>query len=737
MLKRTRMSAPSIDEVAHRHEATPTWQRRDPVAIDAVQYQSWCADRLAEMMAEPVGVQAAAAAGIVGPASPLPHGDVIQSSFGSHDVRDVNAHVGGAARHSSELMGANAYAVGKDVAFASQPDLHLAAHEAAHVVQQRGGVQLNGGVGQAVDSYEEHADRVADAVVRGESAAPILDAVPRGGATSPTAVQRHTESEHQAIGNAASGDQRIEFPNGVSLKFGAVVAMAGDYFGGPQELYDMVMRPGPGPGTISEVQYVLVQIERDRHAQRVHHAASERDKAEAQADWQTTVDREDGYSAETKKAVDDRFLRLARNNEPHFVDPDGTGKVASRVSSEEWAAYLHGGLPGSAPKGYRLNHINAIRKAQEAGRDGTSIDLAMFYEAFGAHYLTDAFAGGHARTPRRALKTHYNALSPMFYENVVGFMAEQIAEVLEKETYFGLPSEELVFDGGFGEKGAYETLRKTFDETGGMSFGDVMSGVLHDYDNEHGVRAMVDGQRVTLKGDGHLDEGDQYEAATKACAVGILDVETAYAMGQSEKSVTEIYESLTGPQGGLFAVETMLPQVLPDAQQGDEQHQLPTHATSIEALLRDPQFREGLATLFREKASMIEGSLQGFDAPKRAAVNTRIIRRMRGGPEAAAALLRDIVDWVPDTGGGLFGHEVESNALAYIANARRIAGGMQSLTYTQREKLIGMLKGHGVAGSPSSRAIDELLSTAPVADREKLIEQTVNAPDDDINHYLQ
>jgi hypothetical protein len=42
-------------------------------------------------------------------------------------------------------------------------------------VQQRGGVQLKGGVGQTGDAYEQHADQVADAVVRGESAEAVLD----------------------------------------------------------------------------------------------------------------------------------------------------------------------------------------------------------------------------------------------------------------------------------------------------------------------------------------------------------------------------------------------------------------------------------------------------------------------------------------------------------------------------------------------------------------------------------
>lgn len=67
-------------------------------------------------------------------------------------------------------FGAEAYTAGDRVAFRGSPDLHTAAHEAAHVVQQRGGIAAKGGLGQPGDPYEQHADRVADMVVAGRSA---------------------------------------------------------------------------------------------------------------------------------------------------------------------------------------------------------------------------------------------------------------------------------------------------------------------------------------------------------------------------------------------------------------------------------------------------------------------------------------------------------------------------------------------------------------------------------------
>ena len=127
-------------------------------------------------------VHAAAVEGLTGSPQQLPHLQMIQESFGTHDVGGIQAHVGGPARAASEKMGAQAYATGDAVAFKQAPDLHTAAHEAAHVVQQRSGqVQLKGGVGEAGDRYEQHADAVADAVVQGKSAQGLLDRFAPGG----------------------------------------------------------------------------------------------------------------------------------------------------------------------------------------------------------------------------------------------------------------------------------------------------------------------------------------------------------------------------------------------------------------------------------------------------------------------------------------------------------------------------------------------------------------------------
>jgi hypothetical protein len=166
--------------------------------------------------ATPETVKHVAAKGVEGSGSQLPHLEQIQKSFGPYDVSGVKAHVGGDAAFANQRLGGEAYAMGNNIAFGAAPSLHTAAHEAAHVVQQRAGVQIAGGVGQAGDTHERHADAVADAVVGGANAAELLD---QGG---------------EQVG----GEQVLQFkrPNPTPIDSGMStaadsIAMSGDAFG--------------------------------------------------------------------------------------------------------------------------------------------------------------------------------------------------------------------------------------------------------------------------------------------------------------------------------------------------------------------------------------------------------------------------------------------------------------------------------------------------------------------------
>lgn len=157
-----------------------------------------------------VEAHALAGEGVASAGDRLPHAETIQRAFGHHDVTSVRTAVGGPAAEATRGLGAQAYAYGDRIAFGDAPDLHTAAHEAAHVVQQRSGVQgLAGGVGRAGDPHEQHADAVADAVVAGYSAVELLD---RAGASSSgtghAVVQR---KEAPAPAGASTSVTALEF----------------------------------------------------------------------------------------------------------------------------------------------------------------------------------------------------------------------------------------------------------------------------------------------------------------------------------------------------------------------------------------------------------------------------------------------------------------------------------------------------------------------------------------------
>ncbi len=190
--------------------------------------------------------------GTEGSGSQLPFVDTIQSAFGPHDISKVSAHTGGPAKEASEALGAEAFAAGGKVAFASSPSLHTAAHEAAHVVQQQSGVQLAGGVGREGDRYEQHADRVADLVVAGKSAVDVLNEMVDPLASGSLASEKSDAVQHKRHRGKKEGRKRKRTTCrmiNLQLKKGEVHV----------EL-DVGTAHGSSPGTTGETSYCTIKV---------------------------------------------------------------------------------------------------------------------------------------------------------------------------------------------------------------------------------------------------------------------------------------------------------------------------------------------------------------------------------------------------------------------------------------------------------------------------------------------
>lgn len=148
----------------------------------------------------------AAAAGFAGGGQEIPYRAEMEKSFGQ-DFSGVRAHTDGAAQNASKELGANAYAVGNNVAFGlSTPDKSLVAHELTHVLQQSNGgagagpqAKGAGDIGGIDKSGEHEAEAVEGAVKSGKPALSALQGgKASGGGPALKAGKGIARSEHGA-----------------------------------------------------------------------------------------------------------------------------------------------------------------------------------------------------------------------------------------------------------------------------------------------------------------------------------------------------------------------------------------------------------------------------------------------------------------------------------------------------------------------------------------------------------
>jgi hypothetical protein len=676
-------------------------------------------------------VHEAAAQGVAGGGGPLPHGDTIQRLFGRHDISGVEAHVGGAAATANRAIGAEAYATGHHVAFGSAPGLHTAAHEAAHVVQQRGGVQLKGGVGESGDAYEQHADAVADAVVQGKSAEGLLDRH-AGGSSGPAQagsghpIQCFGSQEHQSLGDTATGTAHYNVGGGANDQFqlthGDIVALNGDYFlagpgttsaggrGQQDDLFYLAGRAGnrgQAPGTRDEVIWTLKMI-RGNDA-----------RFAPGGPWASYV-----FSDAVKAAVNERYQRLAAANTTHFAAPRGRDASGQPNPSPE----------GSAGSSYRSTHEAALRMAFQAGQRHDPVDRAMAMEAAAQHYLTDSFSAGHVRTPTGDLREYWGTKYPLFWYNLRHKMALDTAVRLNAQ------SNNLTTALGTVNQ-MYSAISQQIEGMAAslpaVTLGDLLAKVFHDRDNAQGVDIQGGGR---IWGDDNLDNPDprnQTRAlAQAAIRDGNADVQTAFRLGGQAAA------GATTPDGQIFAqvrsatatgnrylAETRMPvPASTEAPQNwragslEELWTKPVCGTSgptvgakiLEALQPGHEIRqtlEDLANRFPETDSHLSGDLQ----PRRG-YRDGFLTPLVADPRAG---LLHIINWAPNYGLASNSKDDQSLASGQELDRARQLGGM---TTTARVAYINELI-DGYTAEDEGALVVRIFETAPAGERRAMYRQ--------------
>ncbi|QHF27127.1 phospholipase [Pseudomonas sp. R32] len=228
--------------------------------------------------------------------------------------------------------------------------------------------------------------------------------------TSGKPVLRFEGGEHTAIGDNTllrfSQDSApipawkvaLHLPNGLTLSYGQIVALGGDFYGVPERpiadganAEERVQRFAAAfdslavlPASREEAGKILAVMQREIAAAnqaikdgRQPHEAYDQLGDTLSEEWNKITG---GGSFVSPMFPLGRYLKLAASNWDHFG---------------EWAllAYIAG-------------HTAALRqavKARASGDDG-QLELAYAMNAFADHFLTDLFSAGHVRVPRKAIK---------------------------------------------------------------------------------------------------------------------------------------------------------------------------------------------------------------------------------------------------------------------------------------------------------------------------------------------
>jgi len=353
-------------------------------------------------------------------------------------------------------------------------------------------------------------------------------------------------AEHRAIGDAATGGAMVnvggESPEEAFwLTHGDVVALSGDYF-----------RPGTGAGGLVTLARVAGRSgtlvgTRDELVAALKVASVDEESGDARFDpggefghfdFSPRADRSD-----VERAVRDRYLAQAAVNDDHFVAP-GRSDVATGS-----------GFP-SAPAAYRRLHEAAIDEAWELGRRRGDLSRAMAREAAAQHYLTDAFAAGHLRTPVAEIRRYWKGRHPGFWEALQHRVAHNTARALRD-----LSAALRVLPAGYVHDRTMSELKSRTGAYPELSAGDLVARCLHDWDNAHGLHVEGVGQ---VFGDGHIGEGVTTELALAAVRAGNDDVEAAYELAAAGSTVAgegrhAAVREATGAEGPAFLAETKIP----------------------------------------------------------------------------------------------------------------------------------------------------------------------------------
>lgn len=321
-------------------------------------------------------------------------------------------------------------------------------------------------------------------------------------------LARFVGSEHEALGNTTGAS--IDLGNGVVLTWGEVVALAGDEYG---SLADLLADTRDDAGKAR----LRAALEHDRIPGAIAATLPE----------PTAAQRADHEA---------KYIQLAMHNVDHFPDHS------------------------AALNAWGNHHAAAVELAVQAGlsNDPSGMNLAYANEAFGEHYLTDCYSGGHIRTPRTAIVNFYTVFGDHITSTMVDSLRTRLIEALvtEASPQTSVPDFWLRHKiRGHVEPGIENAITNLggmskLAEYVGLGIGGAISGAMHDEEGRNGVQVASDDhpEQWTAYGDGDLNKSPvSREQATRAISEAKAQVDEAFAIGEGEGATRDTAVAVHDP----------------------------------------------------------------------------------------------------------------------------------------------------------------------------------------------
>lgn len=264
-------------------------------------------------------------------------------------------------------------------------------------------------------------------------------------------------------------------------------------------------------------------------------------------------------------------------------------------------------------------------------------------------------------------------------------------------------------------------MRGVFAKKAPLTFGDMVGLAIHDADNDLGIKAHVAGVQTKLVGDGAVLDGgnvtaegkDTMDAVQTAVALSTADIQAVHAAGQAGTQPFDALMARYDAGTKLFAPETRIPVLKPEDLADKDNPEVKWRFGTVDELLGAPPFVKALKIFAKEKAGELKEA--GFTGNKQKAIEKL------GGEliKDPVSIMQKVINYTPDTGGGIVGQSQDGNARDYVDKAKK-KNALGTLTWVQRTNLIIDMKAGWDSEADEERGW-LLLETASDADARQVI----------------